>query len=74
MACVPKYLYIISSGNKTITTNACFIQISFTVLFGATEFFLLAVMSYDHYVAICNSLRYSVVMSKAAYVPMAVGS
>ena len=62
MGCVPKYLYIISSGNKTITTNACFSQISFTVLFGATEFFLLAVMSYDHYVAICKPLHYMTIM------------
>ena len=41
MGCVPKYLYIISSGNKTITTNAYFSQISFIVLFGATDFFSL---------------------------------
>ncbi|XP_057560174.1 olfactory receptor 6C2-like [Hippopotamus amphibius kiboko] len=62
-ACVPTYLYIISSGDKTITIKACFSQIFFAVLFGATEFFLLAVMSYDRYVAICRPLHYMSIMN-----------
>ncbi|XP_062932097.1 olfactory receptor 6C2-like [Cynocephalus volans] len=61
--CVPLYLYIISTGDKTITIKACFSQIFFTVLFGATEFFLLAVMSYDRYVAICKPLHYMTIMN-----------
>ncbi|XP_014415808.2 olfactory receptor 6C2-like [Camelus ferus] len=63
IACVPTYLYIISSGDKTITINACFSQIFFIVLFGATEFFLLAVMSYDRYVAICKPLHHVTIMN-----------
>ncbi|XP_057560173.1 olfactory receptor 6C2-like [Hippopotamus amphibius kiboko] len=62
-ACVPTYLYIISSGDKTITIKACYSQIFFAVLFGATEFFLLAVMSYDRYVAICRPLHYMSIMN-----------
>uniref|UniRef100_A0A8D1QGL8 Olfactory receptor 6C2-like n=1 Tax=Sus scrofa TaxID=9823 RepID=A0A8D1QGL8_PIG len=62
-ACVPTYLHIISSGDKTITINACFSQIFFIALFGATEFFLLTVMSYDHYVAICKPLHYMSIMN-----------
>ncbi|XP_016021306.2 olfactory receptor 6C2-like [Rousettus aegyptiacus] len=62
-ACVPTYLYILSSGDKTITIKACFSQIFFIVLFGATEFFLLAVMSYDRYVAICKPLHYVTIMN-----------
>ena len=46
--------------------------LSFTMV--GTEYVLLSMMALYHYAAICNSLRYSVVMSKAAYVPMAVGS
>ncbi|EFB20472.1 hypothetical protein PANDA_021477, partial [Ailuropoda melanoleuca] len=62
-ACVPPYLYIISSGDRTITVKACFSQIFFIVLFGATEFFLLAVMSYDRYMAICKPLHYVTIMN-----------
>ncbi|XP_027399406.1 olfactory receptor 6C2-like [Bos indicus x Bos taurus] len=62
-ACVPTYLYIISSGDKMITINACFSQIFFIVLFGATEFFLLTVLSYDRYLAICKPLHHMSIMN-----------
>jgi len=62
-ACVPTYLYIISSGEKMITINACFSQIFFIVLFGAPEIFLLTVMSYDRYLAICKPLHYMSIMN-----------
>ncbi|XP_058415182.1 olfactory receptor 6C2-like [Diceros bicornis minor] len=62
-ACVPTYLYIISSRDRTVTIKACFSQIFFVVLFAATEFILLAVMSYDRYVAICKPLHYVTIVS-----------
>ncbi|XP_003790533.1 olfactory receptor 6C68 [Otolemur garnettii] len=62
-ACVPRFLYSISTGDRTITYNACAIQLSLTDLFGAAEFFLLAAMSYDRYVAICKPLHYMTIMS-----------
>uniref|UniRef100_H0W242 Olfactory receptor n=1 Tax=Cavia porcellus TaxID=10141 RepID=H0W242_CAVPO len=61
-ACIPRYLYNLSTGDKTITYCACATQAFFTDLFGVTEFFLLATMSYDRYVAICEPLRYSIIM------------
>ncbi|KAM5289128.1 olfactory receptor 6C68-like [Ctenodactylus gundi] len=66
-ACVPRFLYSISSGDRTITYNACAIQLFFTDLFGVTEFFLLATMSYDRYVAICKPLHYTVIMSSRVW-------
>ncbi|XP_037702386.1 olfactory receptor 6C2 [Choloepus didactylus] len=60
--CIPRFLYSISTGDNTITYNACASQIFFVILFGATEFFLLAVMSYDRYVAICKPLHYMTIM------------
>nr|XP_020009802.1 olfactory receptor 6C68-like [Castor canadensis] len=62
-ACVPRFLYSISTGDKTISYNACAIQLFFTYLFGITEFFLLATMSYDRYVAICKPLHYMTIMN-----------
>ncbi|XP_012410300.1 olfactory receptor 6C2-like [Trichechus manatus latirostris] len=62
-ACIPRYLYNISTGDRTITYDNCIIQIFFTDLFGVTEIFLLATMSYDRYVAICKPLHYVTVMN-----------
>ncbi|EGV97296.1 Olfactory receptor 13D1 [Cricetulus griseus] len=41
---------------------------------GSTECVLLAVMAYDRYAAICNPLRYPIIMNKVLYVHMAVWS
>ncbi|XP_075409361.1 olfactory receptor 6C2-like [Tenrec ecaudatus] len=62
-ACIPRYLYSIAAGDKVITYNACAVQVFFTDLFAVTEFFLLAAMSYDRYVAICKPLHYVTIMS-----------
>ena len=51
------------TGDKVITYNACASQVFFTDLFVITEFFLLAAMSYDRYVAICKPLHYVTMMS-----------
>ncbi|KFO24608.1 Olfactory receptor 6C2 [Fukomys damarensis] len=62
-ACIPRYLYNIATDDKMITYNACVSQVLFIDLFGVTEFFLLAAMSYDRYVAICKPLHYVTIMS-----------
>ncbi|XP_044927727.1 olfactory receptor 6C2-like [Mustela putorius furo] len=63
-ACIPRYLYNILTDDKTITYDNCALQIFFTDVFGVTEFFLLATMSYDRYVAICKPLHYVTIMNK----------
>ncbi|XP_007518325.1 olfactory receptor 6C2-like [Erinaceus europaeus] len=62
-ACIPRYLYSIATDDRVITYNACAVQVFFTDLFAITEFFLLAAMSYDRYVAICKPLHYVTIMS-----------
>ncbi|XP_010992360.1 olfactory receptor 6C2-like [Camelus dromedarius] len=62
-ACIPRFLYSISTGDRTITYNACVSQLFFTYVFGVTEFFLLAAMSFDRYVAICKPLHYMTIMN-----------
>uniref|UniRef100_A0A8D2CK95 Olfactory receptor n=1 Tax=Sciurus vulgaris TaxID=55149 RepID=A0A8D2CK95_SCIVU len=60
--CIPKFLVTMATGDKTISYNDCAAQLFFTILLGATEFFLLAAMSYDRYVAICKPLHYMTIM------------
>uniref|UniRef100_A0A8C9C165 Olfactory receptor n=1 Tax=Phocoena sinus TaxID=42100 RepID=A0A8C9C165_PHOSS len=68
---VPLILDSFLTPRKTISFSACFGQMFLSFAMGTTEYVLLSMMAFDRSVAICNALRYSVVMSKAAYVPMA---
>ncbi|XP_048206132.1 olfactory receptor 2AP1-like [Perognathus longimembris pacificus] len=61
---VPKMLVNIGTGDKTISFTGCFTQYFFAILLGATEFYLLAAMSYDRYVAICKPLHYTAIMHR----------
>ncbi|XP_027713885.1 olfactory receptor 6C1-like [Vombatus ursinus] len=60
---VPRFLGTIINGDKTISYNGCMAQFFFVILLGVTEFYLLAAMSYDRYVAICKPLHYTTIMS-----------
>ncbi|XP_058414031.1 olfactory receptor 6C74 [Diceros bicornis minor] len=61
--CIPKFLVSMATGDKTTSYNSCAAQLFFTILLGATEFFLLPAMSYDRYVAICKPLHCTSIMS-----------
>ncbi|KAM3913270.1 olfactory receptor 1468-like [Leptodactylus fuscus] len=61
---LPKLLSMLFTQQKTITFHGCMTQLYFFIYFTCTEFFLLAVMAYDRYVAICHPLHYVVFMSK----------
>ncbi|XP_061334282.1 olfactory receptor 5J3-like [Pezoporus flaviventris] len=58
---------------KTISFAGCMGQAFFYIVFVKTEFFLLAVMAYGRYVAICNHLLYSSVMTRRLCVGLVVG-
>ncbi|KAB0373528.1 hypothetical protein FD755_015187 [Muntiacus reevesi] len=60
----PKALVNLQSIQKIISFVGCFVQMYFFVGLMCSECFLLGSMSCDHYVAICNPLLYSVVMSQ----------
>ncbi|XP_054300616.1 olfactory receptor 6C2-like [Pongo pygmaeus] len=64
--CIPRFLYTLTTGDNTVTYNVCATQLFFVVLFAATEFFLLAAMSYDCYVATCKPLHYTTIMNNRA--------
>ncbi|EHB09015.1 Olfactory receptor 10AG1 [Heterocephalus glaber] len=52
----------------------CAIQLCFFLMLGTTECFLLAVMSYDRYVAICHPLHYPLLMNPKKCAQLAAGS
>ncbi|XP_006834062.1 PREDICTED: olfactory receptor 6M1-like [Chrysochloris asiatica] len=59
----PKLLSCLLVERKTISFAACITQTYFFFFLGTVEFILLAVMSFDRYVAICNPLRYTIIMN-----------
>ncbi|XP_025782764.1 olfactory receptor 6C1 [Puma concolor] len=60
---IPKFLGTMITGDKTISFSDCMIQLFFFILLGVTEFYLLAAMSYDRYIAICKPLHYTTIMN-----------
>ncbi|XP_015845407.2 olfactory receptor 6C6-like [Peromyscus maniculatus bairdii] len=62
-SCIPRFLMSILTGDKTISYGACLTQLFFFFLLLITEFYLLAAMSYDRYVAICRPLHYPIIMN-----------
>ncbi|XP_030395349.1 olfactory receptor 10A7-like [Gopherus evgoodei] len=56
---------------QTISFLGCATQMYFFLLFGNSECCLLALMSYDRYVAICNPMRYSLIMSRKVTIRLA---
>jgi olfactory receptor len=68
--CIPKLLVTMATGDKTISYGNCVTQVFFAFLFGASEFYLLAAMSYDRYVAICKPLHYMTIMNNKVCVQL----
>ncbi|XP_004697259.3 olfactory receptor 2AJ1-like [Echinops telfairi] len=71
---VPKMVTNFFSGKRTISHIGCGTQIFFSLTLGIAECLLLTLMSYDRYIAICNPLRYSVIMSHTICTQMVIGS
>ncbi|XP_073746675.1 olfactory receptor 7A17-like [Callorhinus ursinus] len=60
---VPKMLWNIQTQSQVITYAGCLTQMYFFILFGGWDDFLLTVMAYDRFVAICHPLHYTVIMN-----------
>nr|DBA19190.1 TPA: hypothetical protein GDO54_015057 [Pyxicephalus adspersus] len=61
---VPKLLYILLSGNNTISFTQCFIQMCFFYMVDITEVTVIFMMAFDRYVAICHPLDYHRILNK----------
>ncbi|XP_047548223.1 olfactory receptor 10AG1-like [Lutra lutra] len=71
---LPRMLVNLWTQDRSISMLGCATQMCFFLMLGATECFLLAVMAYDRYVAICNPLHYPLVMNHELCLQLAVGS
>ncbi|XP_057564928.1 olfactory receptor 7A17-like [Hippopotamus amphibius kiboko] len=60
---IPKMLMNIQTENKVITYEGCITQMHFFMLFAGLDDFLLIVMAYDRFLAICHPLHYTVIMN-----------
>ncbi|XP_048710745.1 olfactory receptor-like protein OLF1 [Caretta caretta] len=60
----PQMLLNFLAERKSISYTACTVQMYLSIIFSDIECLLLAVMAYDHYVAICNPLLYTVTVSR----------
>nr|XP_056720388.1 olfactory receptor 5F1-like [Euleptes europaea] len=61
---VPKMLWDLLLGDKTISFVGCRLQMYFFITSGSMECVLLSAMAYDRYAAICHPLRYTILMSR----------
>ncbi|XP_017706880.1 PREDICTED: olfactory receptor 8K3 [Rhinopithecus bieti] len=60
----PKMLVNFVVDKNTISYYFCATQLAFFLVFIGSELFILSAMSYDRYVAICNPLLYTAIMSQ----------
>ncbi|XP_077187441.1 olfactory receptor 2T27-like [Paroedura picta] len=72
LAIGPKMTVDFLMKRNVITLIGCSVQMFFIISLAAAEFFLLGVMSYDRYVAICKPLQYPILMRRNIYLSLAV--
>ncbi|XP_014303237.1 olfactory receptor 1J4-like [Myotis lucifugus] len=71
---VPKMLRNMRTRQQSIYRVGCISQLYFFLLFGGLDNFLLAVMAYDRYVAICHPLHYTTIMRERLCLLLVAGS
>ncbi|NWI15612.1 OR6F1 protein, partial [Crypturellus soui] len=74
MGIVPKAIGVMLGTSQTISFTVCILQLFFLLSLGSTKCFLLAVMAYDRYLAICHPLRYHFLMDNVFSAQLALGS
>ncbi|XP_063302547.1 olfactory receptor 1M1-like [Pelobates fuscus] len=60
---VPFMIHVILMGEKTMSVTACTVQLHFICVSASVQCFLLAVMSFDRYMAIRKPLNYILIMT-----------
>ncbi|KAE8619169.1 hypothetical protein XENTR_v10009656 [Xenopus tropicalis] len=60
---LPKLLHILLTGNNIISFPECFTQMFFFSLTAKSEILVLSFMAYDRYAAICDPLKYHLIIN-----------
>ncbi|XP_062035682.1 olfactory receptor 1F1-like [Lepus europaeus] len=71
---VPKMLANHALGTQAISYSGCLTQMYFLFMFVDMDNFLLAVMAYDRFVAVCHPLHYTARMTRQLCVLLVAGS
>ncbi|XP_007094582.2 olfactory receptor 1J4-like [Panthera tigris] len=71
---VPKMLMNMQTQQQSIPYMGCISQVYFFIFFGCLDNFLLTVMAYDRYVAICHPLHYTTTMREELCIILVAGS
>ncbi|XP_007957473.2 olfactory receptor 1J4-like, partial [Orycteropus afer afer] len=71
---VPKILMDLKASDKSISYVGCISQMYFFLLFACLDNFLLALMAYDRFVAICHPLHYTTIMREELCFLLVTGS
>ncbi|NXA16409.1 OR6F1 protein, partial [Sapayoa aenigma] len=71
---IPKAIGVMLGTSQTISFSVCIFQLFFLLSLGSTECFLLSVMAYDRYLAVCHPLRYSSLMNGVLSTQLALSS
>uniref|UniRef100_A0A8C5LWQ0 Olfactory receptor n=1 Tax=Leptobrachium leishanense TaxID=445787 RepID=A0A8C5LWQ0_9ANUR len=71
---IPRMMADIISEDKGISIAGCITQCYFFFVLSAIENYLLAIMAYDRYLAICNPLRYTTIMNSKLCYQLTIGS
>uniref|UniRef100_H0XRQ7 G-protein coupled receptors family 1 profile domain-containing protein n=1 Tax=Otolemur garnettii TaxID=30611 RepID=H0XRQ7_OTOGA len=71
---IPRMLSSLIAQKQPISLAGCTTQMFFFVTLAINNCFLLTAMGYDRYVAICNPLRYTVIMSNRVCVQLMCGA
>ncbi|XP_065270183.1 olfactory receptor 11A1-like [Emys orbicularis] len=71
---LPRMLATFLTGDRTISVSGCMVQFYWFGFLATAECYMLAVMSYDRYLAICKPLRYATLMNGRFCMQLAAGS
>ncbi|NWZ30806.1 O1020 protein, partial [Asarcornis scutulata] len=67
---MPSMLVSLASGNNDISFEGCVTKLYSFMFFGIAECYIMAIMAYDRYTAVCNPLRYVVMLPQAVCIQL----